>query len=283
MLWKGRRQSVNVEDRRGRGRVPGRIAGGGLGTLVILLLVWLLGGNPLDLLETMTTVDNPVSQQATPEGGINDGQSEFVSVVLADTEEIWARLFRERELTYRAPKLVLFSSIVQSACGLSQAASGPFYCPADEKVYIDLDFLSELQQRFRAQGDFAAAYIIAHEVGHHVQKQLGITDRVMAMRSRVSEDEFNRYLVRLELQADFFAGVWAHHARRMNLLEAGDLEEAVNAAGAVGDDRIQKQSQGYVVPDSFTHGTSEQRMRWFYKGYTTGDISKGDTFSATSL
>lgn len=204
-------------------------------------------------------------------------------MVLADTEEVWGKVFREQGISYRAPKLVLFNSMVQSACGFSQAATGPFYCPGDEKVYIDLDFLSELQKRFKAEGDFASAYIIAHEVGHHVQKQLGITEKVMAMRDRVSEGDFNRYMVRLELQADFFAGVRAHYAKQMNLLEPGDLKEAVNAAGAVGDDRIQNQSQGYAVPDSFTHGTSEQRMRWFYKGYTTGDITAGDTFSAKAL
>ncbi len=282
MLWKGRRQSVNIEDRRA-GRMPGRIAGGGLGTLVILLLVWLLGGNPLEVLQTEESFDSGVPQVTTGQSSVNDAEREFVAVVLADTEEVWVKLFREQGMNYRAPKLVLFNSMVQSACGFSQAATGPFYCPGDEKVYIDLDFLSELQKRFKAEGDFASAYIIAHEVGHHVQKQLGITEKVMAMRDRVSEGDFNRYMVRLELQADFFAGVWAHYAKQMNLLEPGDLQEAVNAAGAVGDDRIQNQSQGYAVPDSFTHGTSEQRMRWFYKGYTTGDVNAGDTFSAGTL
>ncbi len=282
MLWKGRRQSLNIEDRRA-GRMPGRIAGGGLGTLVILLLVWLLGGNPLEVLQTEESFDSGVPQVTTGQSSVNDAEREFVAVVLADTEEVWVKLFREQGMNYRAPKLVLFNSMVQSACGFSQAATGPFYCPGDEKVYIDLDFLSELQKRFKAEGDFASAYIIAHEVGHHVQKQLGITEKVMAMRDRVSEGDFNRYMVRLELQADFFAGVWAHYAKQMNLLEPGDLQEAVNAAGAVGDDRIQNQSQGYAVPDSFTHGTSEQRMRWFYKGYTTGDVNAGDTFSAGTL
>jgi len=261
----------------------GRVAGGGLGTLVILLLVWLLGGNPLEVLQTVDSFEGGAPQITTGQSAPDDAQREFVAVVLADTEEVWGAIFRERGMTYRAPKLVLFSSVVQSACGLSEAATGPFYCPGDEKVYIDLDFLSELQQRFEAEGDFAAAYIIAHEIGHHVQKQLGITAKVMAMKGRVSEEEFNRYMVRLELQADFFAGIWAHYANRMNLLEPGDLREAVNAAGAVGDDRIQKQSRGYAVPDSFTHGTSEQRMRWFSKGYTTGDLSAGDTFSGGAL
>ncbi|MBM3162611.1 MAG: metalloprotease [Chlorobi bacterium] len=282
MLWKGRRQSANVEDRRGSA-MPARFAGGGIGTLVILLLVWLLGGNPLDVLQSLDAPpgSSPVETSAPQAAG--DSRREFVAVVLADTEDVWGALFRDQGMSYRPPKLVLFSTMVQSACGLSQAATGPFYCPGDEKVYIDLDFLEDLQQRLHAKGDFAVAYIIAHEVGHHVQKQLGITRRVMALQDRVSEAEFNRSMVRLELQADFFAGVWAHHAKRLDLLEAGDLEEAVNAAAAVGDDRIQKQTQGYVVPDSFTHGTSEQRKRWFYKGYETGDITRGDTFSAAGL
>ncbi len=283
MLWRGRRQSTNIEDRRGGRGMSGRVAGGGLGTLVILLLVWLLGGNPLEVLQTVESFEGGAPQVTTGQSATDDAQREFIAVVLADTEEVWSAVFRERGMDYRTPKLVLFSGVVQSACGLSQAATGPFYCPGDEKVYIDLDFLSELQQRFKAEGDFAAAYIIAHEVGHHVQKQLGITEKVMAMKGRVSDEEFNRYMVSLELQADFFAGVWAHYAKRMNLLESGDIEEAVNAAGAVGDDRIQKQSQGYAVPDSFTHGTSEQRMRWFSKGYTTGDVTAGDTFSGGAL
>jgi len=229
MLWKGRRQSANIEDRRA-GRMPGRIAGGGLGTLVILLLVWLLGGTPQEVLQTGKSFDSSFSQDTTGQFSANDEEREFVAVVLADTEEVWGKVFREQGISYRASKLVLFNSMVQSACGFSQAASGPFYCPGDEKVYIDLDFLSELQKRFKAEGDFASAYIIAHEVGHHVQKQLGITEKVMAMRDRVSEGDFNRYMVRLELQADFFAGVRAHYAKQMNLLEPGDLKEAVNAA-----------------------------------------------------
>jgi predicted metalloprotease len=282
MRWKGRRQSANIEDRRG-GSLPGKAIGGGLGTLVLLLVVWMLGGNPLEVLQMLSTTSGPAPTEMAQQAAGGDEGREFVAVVLADTEEVWGRLMREQGMEYRPPTLVLYRGMVQSACGLSQAATGPFYCPGDEKVYIDLDFLDELQRRFNAPGDFASAYIIAHEVGHHVQKLLGITDRVMARREQLTEAEFNRMMVRLELQADYFAGVWAHHARNMNLLEAGDLEEAVNAASAVGDDRIQQQTGGYVVPDSFTHGTSEQRVRWFTKGYKSGNPAAGDTFSAASL
>lgn len=285
MKWRGRRQSSNVEDYRGT-RVPRKGAiGGGIGTIVIVLIVWLLGGNPLDVLFNLTQQGaGPQTTQMQRQPAVNDEMSQFVSVVLADTEEVWGKLFREKGWQYRRPKLVLYNDLVQSACGLSQAATGPFYCPADEKVYIDLKFLDDLQRRFRAEGDFASAYIIAHEVGHHVQKLLGITEQVMSLRGRVSQKEFNRYMVRLELQADFFAGVWAHHAQKMmNIMEQGDLEEALNAASAVGDDRIQRQTQGRVVPDAFTHGTAEQRKRWFYKGFTTGDIDQGDTFGAERL
>jgi hypothetical protein len=243
----------------------------------------MLGGNPLEVLQMLSTTSGPAPTEMAQQAAGGDEGREFVAVVLADTEEVWGRLMREQGMEYRPPTLVLYRGMVQSACGLSQAATGPFYCPGDEKVYIDLDFLDELQRRFNAPGDFASAYIIAHEVGHHVQKLLGITDRVMARREQLTEAEFNRMMVRLELQADYFAGVWAHHARNMNLLEAGDLEEAVNAASAVGDDRIQQQTGGYVVPDSFTHGTSEQRVRWFTKGYKSGNPDAGDTFSAASL
>jgi len=226
----------------------------------------------------------PQTTQTQQQPVADDDMTRFVSVVLADTEEVWGKLFREKGWQYRKPTLVLYNDLVQSACGLSQAATGPFYCPADEKVYLDLDFLAELQQRFRAEGDFASAYIIAHEVGHHIQKLLGVTEQVMSLQGKVSKSEFNRYMVRLELQADFFAGVWAHHAQKMMaIMEQGDLEEALNAASAVGDDRIQKQTQGRVVPDAFTHGTAEQRKRWFYKGYTSGDIDQGDTFGAKRL
>jgi predicted metalloprotease len=204
----------------------------------------------------------------------------FVAVVLADTEDVWNKQFQDMRRQYREPKLILFTGRVQSACGHASAASGPFYCPADQHVYIDLAFYRELKERFKAPGDFAQAYVIAHEVGHHVQRLMGTTERIDSMRGRVSEAEYNRLSVRLELQADFYAGVWAHHAQKVKrILEPGDVEEALRAAAAIGDDRLQKQSQGYVVPDSFTHGTSEQRVRWFRRGFETGDLRQGDTFS----
>ena len=280
MLWKGRRQSSNVEDR--RGRMPKAVVGGGIGTLLIALAIYFLGGDPSQVLN----VSPPESQEmAAPYQGTAQEQelAEFVSVVLADTEEVWEEQFRQKGKTYQHPKLVLYSGSVESACGISGAATGPFYCPADYKLYIDLSFYDELRDKFQAPGDFAMAYVIAHEVGHHVQTLLGINEKVMSLRSRVVETEFNRYLVRLELQADYLAGVWAHHAERMKLLEEGDIDEALNAANAVGDDRIQKSARGYVVPDSFTHGTSEQRKHWFYKGFKAGDLSDGDTFGVGQL
>ncbi len=282
MRWQGRRQSSNVEDRRGVS--GGKIAlGGGLGTIVIVIIILLLGGNPSGLL------DNLQPGAATAEGDYQPSAHEeelaqFVAVVLAETENVWDSIFAAGGSTYRQPKLVLFNSAVQSACGFSSAATGPFYCPADEKVYIDLNFLEEMQQRLNAPGDFAIAYIISHEVGHHVQKLLGILEQVQAYQGQMDQREYNQLTVRLELQADFLAGVWAHHAQRMaNIIEEGDLEEAFNAAGSVGDDRIQKQSQGYIVPDSFTHGTSAQRVNWFTRGWRTGDLNQGDTFNADNV
>lgn len=282
MRWQGRRQSANVEDRRGIS--PGKLAVGGGGTLLLLLLVALLGGDPRALLEQMAPPGgNPAANQAAgPAAG--PGQvdpaeqplKEFVAVVLADTEDVWHPLFRDNfRRAYREPKLVLFSGQVKSACGFASAATGPFYCPGDDSVYLDLSFCKELQSRYRAPGDFAVAYVLAHEVGHHVQKQLGYMDAVDESRGRVSKAEQNRLSVRLELQADFLAGVWAHHAEKTKqILEAGDVDEALGAASAVGDDRLQKQAQGYVVPDSFTHGTSAQRSRWFRLGFETGDVSR---------
>lgn len=280
MLWKGRRQSENVEDRRGMSAKG--MVGGGIGTIVLVIVVYLLGGDPRQIIQ-MTQMNT--SQTSAPRQISAEEQelAQFVSVVLAETEDVWSELFRAQGADYRFPKLVLYSGSVQSACGFSSAATGPFYCPGDEKVYIDLSFCDELQQRFKAPGDFAMAYVIAHEVGHHVQTLLGINAKVMSLRSRLSEKEFNAYLVRLELQADYFAGVWAHYAKRMNILEEGDIEEALNAASAVGDDRIQKSARGYVVPDSFTHGTSAQRQEWFAKGFKSGNIQEGDTFSAANL
>ena len=280
MLWKGRKGSANVEDRRGL-PVKGAV-GGGIGTLLLAVVIYFLGGDPTQLINTVQ-VNTQAPAASQKRAAAEDEMGQFVSVVLAETENVWSDLFRKNNMTYRHPKLVLYSGSVRSACGYSSAATGPFYCPGDQKVYIDLSFFEELQRKFQAPGDFAMAYVIAHEVGHHVQTLLGISDQLMAMRSKVSEREFNQYLVRFELQADYLAGVWAHHVKRMQLLEPGDLEEALNAASAIGDDRIQKRAQGYVVPDSFTHGTSEQRKRWFNKGFTAGDLSAGNTFKAKVL
>jgi predicted metalloprotease len=280
MRWQGRRESENVEDR--RGGVSKGVIGGGIGTIVVVLLFMLLGGDPAQIINNLPGSDSEVTSNYQPSAAEQE-LAKFTSVVLAETENVWAKLFQEEGEEYVYPKLVLFSGSVESACGIAGSSTGPFYCQGDQKVYIDLSFFKELQQRFKAPGDFAMAYVIAHEVGHHIQVQLGIMEKVNALRSRMSEQEFKKYLIRLELQADYFAGVWAHYAKRMNLLEEGDLEEALNAASAVGDDRIQKQSQGYVAPESFTHGTSEQRKRWFYKGFVSGDINGGDTFNTNNL
>lgn len=278
MRWQGRRTSSNVDDRRGMSR--GKMAvGGGIGTIVIALIIYFLGGDPGSMLDQLQ-IGRGGMEQTTMTSETEDQLAQFASVVLADCEDVWNKIFSESGRSYREPTLVLYNGQVQSACGLSSSATGPFYCPADEKVYIDLSFLDDLQNRLNMEGDFAMAYIIAHEVGHHVQKVLGIMNQVDELRGQLSETEFNKVSVRLELQADFLAGVWAYHAEKMfGILEDGDIDEAMRAAGAVGDDRIQKQSQGYVVPDSFTHGTSEQRMYWFRKGFKTGDVSQGDTFS----
>ncbi len=286
MLWRGRRQSENVEDVRGGGGRRIAAVGGGLGAIIIALAVLFLGGKPEDVVRVLQPQQGRLQAPASPREMSPEEKAagEFAGVVLADTEDVWKALFQNLGRTYREPKMVLFTDFTRSGCGAAQASTGPFYCPADEKVYIDLSFLDELQHRLNAPGDFAAAYVIAHEVGHHVQKLLGIMDQVDRARSQMSEQEYNELSVRLELQADFFAGVWAHHAQRTkNILEAGDIEEGMNAASAVGDDRIQRQSQGYVSPESFTHGTSEQRLRWFLKGYKTGDMGQGDTFRANPL
>jgi len=284
MRWRGERESSNVEDRRGMSG-GGRIAiGGGLGTLIIIIIAVLLGADPRQILQQVPNDTAPSTSQAPRPGNTEEEElKKFVSVVLAKTEDVWEDIFRQNGKQYRDPTLVLFTGEVQSACGLGSAASGPFYCPGDQKVYIDLSFYEELRRRFRSPGDFAQAYVIAHEVGHHVQKLLGISDRVDSMQRRMSEVDANRLSVRLELQADFFAGVFARYVQKQGLLEEGDIEEALNAATAIGDDAIQRQTSGRVVPDSFTHGTSEQRLRWFRKGFDTGDIRQGDTFSATNL
>jgi len=282
MRWRGERQSSNIEDRRGLS--AGRVAvGGGLGTIVIMVLALLFGVNPQRLLEQIPSDEQPQVQTSRPQNAEQDELKQFVAVVLGKTEDVWTDVFRQNGSQYREPTLVLFTDQVRSACGIAGAAVGPFYCPADEKVYIDLSFYEELRRQFNAPGDFAQAYVVAHEVGHHVQKLLGISDRVDAMRGRVSEAEANQLSVRLELQADFFAGVFARYVQNQGVLEAGDIEEALRAASAVGDDQIQRRTTGYVVPDSFTHGTSEQRLRWFRKGYETGDIRQGDTFNTRAL
>ena len=289
MRWSGGRRSTNIEDRRGGGvGLPIGIAGGGIGTVVLVLLAIFFGVDPGIILNQGEAppvehrVDAPASSpQTTPR---EDTAREFVAVVLADTEDTWTALFRGMNREYRQPKLVLFSRAVQSACGMAGSATGPFYCPPDQRVYIDLDFFRLLAERFRAPGDFAQAYVIAHEVGHHVQTLLGVSERVRSMQSRASEREANAIQVRMELQADCFAGVWAHHADRgRKMLEEGDLEEGLRAAAAIGDDRLQQQSRGMIVPESFTHGSSQQRVRWFKRGFEAGEPQQCDTFGARAL
>ncbi len=283
MRWKGRKQSAHVEDRRGVRAGP-KLAGGGIGLLLLVGVGLFLGVDPGTLMQVVQTQQQGMGAPAPRERGLEDEQAQFVSVVLADTEETWSKLFEAAGRSYAKPTLVLFSGAVQSACGFAQAAVGPFYCPADQKVYIDLSFYSDLQDRFRAPGDFAQAYVIAHEVGHHVQTLLGISEKVHREKARLSEVEANQLSVRQELQADCFAGIWAYHAdRTRDLLERGDIEEGLNAASAIGDDRLQKQSRGYVTPESFTHGSSEQRVRWFKRGYTTGNVGQCDTFDEARL
>jgi predicted metalloprotease len=282
MLWQGRRESENVEDARGSG---GRrlVVGGGIGTIILVVIYLLLGGDPQALFNSQQGAQLSQPGQIDSQAA-QDEASKFVAVVLADTEDAWHAIFRKMGRQYEEPKLVLFTDQIRSGCGFASGASGPFYCPEDRRVYIDLGFYRLLQQRLGAGGDFAQAYVIAHEVGHHVQNLLGITDRIQAMRGRVSESEYNQLSVRLELQADFLAGVWARYADRVKgVVEAGDIEGAMRAAAAVGDDRLQRSAHGYVVPDSFTHGSSEQRARWFRRGYETGDLSQGDTFNTFDL
>jgi len=279
MRWGDGRRSDNVEDRRGI-RVSRGMVGGGVGTIVLVLLSLYLGIDPTFLLNQAPPVTGPsagTSREARPPE--EDWLADFVSVVLADTEDTWRELFRQGGKAYREPTLVPFTDAVESACGFADSAVGPFYCPRDQKVYIDLGFYRELKDRFQAPGDFAQAYVIAHEVGHHVQNLLGISEKGQNARARASEAEGNRISVRVELQADCLAGVWAHHANRArNILETGDVEEALGAASAIGDDRLQKQTRGFVVPDTFTHGTSEQRVRWFQAGIESGDINRCNTF-----
>ncbi len=280
MKWKGRAGSANVEDRRGRSAGGPVLAGGGIGGLLIVLLITFLGGDPGALLGGG---GEGAQSQPYVSSEREEELAEFVSVVLADTEQVWTEVFEEEGMEYVEPALVLFSGSVQSACGMAGSATGPFYCPADSKLYIDLSFYDELERQFNAPGDFAMAYVVAHEVGHHVQNLLGVLGDVQQSRSRLSETEYNQLQVRLELQADYLSGVWAHHAEGMGYLEEGDLEEALNAASAVGDDTIQKRTRGYAVPESFTHGTSAQRKEWFYKGFRAGNLEEGNTFNAPQL
>lgn len=285
MLFKGRRQSSNINDLRGSsgGRRIG-FKGGIIGTLIMAFIIYLLGGDPMSVLNFSENTQKETTENVTMSAEEAE-MTEFVSVVLADTEDVWNKLFQEMGGSYREPKLVLFRSAINSACGYAESATGPFYCPGDQKVYIDLDYLETLQRQLGAEGDFAIAYIIAHEVGHHVQNLLGIMEKMDQVRaSGADENSVNEATVRLELQADFLAGVWIHHAQKMkSMMEKGDLEEALNAAVAVGDDRIQMKTQGRVVPDSFTHGTSAQRKSWLNKGIQTGDINQGDTFSRSTV
>lgn len=279
MRWQGRRESTNVDDRRGSGR-GGLVVGGGIGTIVIALLVYFLGGDPTQVVNMQQSTTQ--QGQLSPEQEAREAEAaKFTKTMLAETEDVWNKIFAEMGKKYQEPTLVMFTGAVQSACGSASAASGPFYCPADHQVYIDLSFYDELKNNLNAPGDFAMAYVIAHEVGHHVQNLLGISEQVQSMRGRLSETEYNKLSVKLELQADFYAGLWAHYMKNIaNYIEPGDVEEALNAANAIGDDRLQQQSSGQVVPDAFTHGTSAQRMYWFKKGFETGDIRQGDTFNS---
>lgn len=286
MRWESGRRSSNVQDRRGMSGA-GMVGGGGIGMLVLVLIVSFVSGrNPLELLSQVEQTApagqaGPTGDAPTPPA--DDRQAQMVSAVLADTEDTWRRIFRDNGGTYADPQLVIFDGQVRSACGMASAAIGPFYCPSDRSVYLDMSFFRDLEQRFQAPGEFAQAYVIAHEVGHHVQTLLGVSSRVHAARSRASEAEANELSVRQELQADCYAGVWANHAARRDWLEDGDVEAGLRAAAAIGDDRMQKQSQGYVVPESFTHGSSEQRQRWLRIGLQTGDVARCDTFAAASF
>jgi predicted metalloprotease len=286
MLWRGRRQSENIEDRRGM-RV-GRTAGiGGIGLVAVYLISMYFGVDPAVLLSGVQTAQvgsEPAGSEPYTETATEAERRERIAVVLADTEDVWGAVMKDMQGNYSAPKLVLFSGAVDSACGFAESAMGPFYCPADERVFIDLSFFDEMEQHLGASGDFAQAYVLAHEVGHHVQNLLGISARVQELRQRVDEIEGNQLSVRLELQADCYAGLWAKHAEQTSaILEPGDIEEALGAASAVGDDRLQRRASGQVVPDSFTHGTSEQRARWFHRGFEQGTIKACDTFSAADL
>jgi uncharacterized protein len=281
--WEGLRKSENVEDRR-RMSGPVMAGGGGLGVLILALIVWALGGDPRALLDNQIA-NQPDAQNVGEPSAEEERYKEFVSRILGDTEDVWTKIFREEfNMEYQPPELILFSRSVETGCGAASSTTGPFYCPADEKIYIDLSFFKVMNDRLKVKGDFAYAYVIAHEVGHHVQKLLRETDKVDSKRGRVSEEEYNQLSVRLELQADFLAGVWAYHGQKQeHFLEAGDLENALAAAQAIGDDTLQRNAQGFVRPESFTHGTSEQRYNWLLKGLKTGDMRQRDTFSVRKL
>ena len=285
MRWRGGRESANVDDRRGFSTGGGVLVGGGLIGAIFLIIRMFMGGDSSGV--DPSQILYPGGQQTemtAEEQAADEERAKFVKVTLGYTEDVWNELFRQNGEQYQPPTLVLFRGNVQSACGVGSSATGPFYCPGDGDVYIDLSFYEDLGRRFGAPGDFAMAYVIAHEVGHHIQNLLGTSQKVAQLRQRLSQSEYNKYSVMLELQADFYAGVWAHHAQQMrSILDPGDIEEALQAAEAIGDDRLQKQSQGHVVPESFTHGTSAQRMYWFKKGYDTGDLRQGDTFNDPSL
>ena len=284
MRWEQGRRSDNIEDRRGMRVGKKGLAGGGIGAIVLALVAMYFGVDPSVVLNQAGTLTPAQTEQRTTFSPEEERLKEFMSVVLADTEDVWGTLFRDAGQTYRQPKLVLFSGAVQSACGFAEAAMGPFYCPGDQKLYLDMDFFNDLAQRHDAPGDFAQAYVVAHEVGHHVQTLLGVSNEVNAARQRASAADGNALQVRMELQADCFAGVWAYHANRnRQVLEPGDTEEALAAAAGVGDDRLQKKTRGYVVPESFTHGSSAQRMRWFSRGMERGDPAQCDSFKATQL
>lgn len=283
MLWQGRRESTNVDDRRGMS-TGGMVAGGGILGAIILVISFFLGGGDPSQLPSQLPTNNGGTELSPQEQAADDERAKFVKVVLADTEDVWDQIFSEQGKSYPKPTLVLFRGGVQSGCGGATSQSGPFYCPSDQQLYIDLSFYEELQNRFNAPGDFAMAYVVAHEVGHHIQTLNGTSEKMARLRQQVGEAEYNKYSVMMELQADFLAGVFAHYAQRTkNIIEPGDIDEALNAAQAIGDDRLQKQSTGYVNPESFTHGSSAQRMYWFKKGYQTGDIRQGDTFNDPSL
>ena len=284
MQWLGRRGSSNIEDRRGFSG-GGLAAGGGVIGVIVYLIYSFLGGGEIDPSQIRDLAPKANQRTLTPEEQkADDDRAQFVKVVLAETEDVWHKIFADNGKQYMEPTLVLFRDGVASACGNASSASGPFYCPSDNKLYIDLSFYQELQTRFNAPGDFAMAYVVAHEVGHHIQNLNGTAEKMARIRQQSGEAEANRYSVMMELQADFYAGVWGHYEEKMkNILDKGDIEEALNAANAIGDDRLQKQATGEIVPDAFTHGTSAQRMYWFKKGYQTGDISQGDTFNAADL